>query len=159
MAIRAPRRLSASHRVDAFDSDAAILDFWLREQALASARTAATYVVSDEQDAVLGYYSLSAGALLRRQLPGRAGGRRGMPEPIPVILLGRLAVTRAWQGQGLGSDLLRDALLRSLASTRQVAAHGLLVHALDERSMQFYLRWGFVPCRDHPRSLLLPLAL
>lgn len=111
MAIRAPRRLSASHRVDAFDSGAAILDFWLREQALASARTAATYVVSDEQDAVL------------------------------------------------GSDLLRDALLRSLASTQQVAAYGLLVHALDERSMQFYLRWGFVPCRDHPRSLLLPLAL
>ena len=74
MAIRAPRRLSASHRVDAFDSGAANLDFWLREQALASARTAATYVVSDEQDAVL------------------------------------------------GSDLLRDALLRSLASTQQVAA-------------------------------------
>ena len=159
MAIGAPQRLNAAHRVADFDCGQPILDVWLREHALASVRTAATYVVTDTQDTVIGYYCLSAGALLRRQLPGSASGRRGLPEPIPVILLGRLAVTRAWQGQGLGSDLLQDALLRALASSQRVAAFELLVHALDERSLQFYQRWGFVPCRDHPRSLLLPLTL
>lgn len=159
MAVRAPQRLNSSHILGAFDSGEPVLDTWLREQALASARTASTYVVTDVNDNVLAYYCLSAGALLRRHVPGRAQGRRGLPDPIPVILLGRLAVDRAHQGRGIGADMLQDALLRALDSSRRVAAFGLLVHALDERSLLFYQRWGFVPCRDHPRSLLLPLTL
>lgn len=157
MAIRAPERLTPDHDLRAFDSGEPSLDQWLREQALASARTASTYVITDQLGIVVGYYCLSSGALLRRQLPGSARERHGLPNPIPVILLGRLAVDLRWQGRGLGADLLQDALIRAMDTSSRVAAYGLLVHALGDSSVAFYQRWGFVPCRDHPLTLMLPL--
>lgn len=159
MAIGAPRRLRASDSLDTFQCGEPVLDRLLREHALASTRSASTYVLADEDGRVLAYYCLSAGALLRRAVPGSASARRGLPETVPVILLGRLAVDQRYQGRGLGADLLQDALLRALASSREVAAHGLLVHALNARSVAFYQRWGFTPCRDHPLTLMVPLRV
>lgn len=157
MAIRAPKRLTLDHDLRAFDSGEPSLDQWLRELALACARTASTYVITDHLGVVIGYYCVSSGALLRRQLPGSARERHGLPNPIPVILLGRLAVDLRWQGRGLGADLLQDALIRAMDTSSRVAAYGLLVNALGDSSAAFYQRWGFVPCRDHPLTLMLPL--
>ncbi len=158
MAIRAPQALTPDHLLDAFDSGKPTLDRWLREQALARQRTATTYVISDTAQRVVAYYCLSSGALIRPHLRGSARARKGLPDPIPVILMGRLAVDKACQGRGLGADLLQDAAIRAIEASRQIAACGMLVHALDDRSVAFYRRWGFVTCRDHPLTLVLPLT-
>jgi len=154
---RAPRPLSLEHDLAHFNCGEETLDSWLREQAWASRRTASTYVIADPENRVAGYYCLSSGALMRRSMPGSARSRRGLPDPIPVILLGRLAIDQRYQGHGLGADLLQDAVIRAIDAAHQIAAYGLLVHALNESSLAFYQRWGFTPCRDHPLTLLLPL--
>lgn len=80
-----------------------------------------------------------------------------MPEPIPVMVLGRLAVDRKWQGGGLGSGLLRDALLRTYNVSKQVGVRALLVHALSEEAKNFYLFHGFLQSPIEPMTLMLNL--
>jgi GNAT superfamily N-acetyltransferase len=102
---------------------------------------------------VVGYYTLSASALAAAAAPGRI--RRNMPDPIPMILLGRLAVDRREQGRGLGSDLLHDAVLRAKAAAEIVGARGLLVQALDEAASGFYVAHGFRPSPADPKLLMV----
>lgn len=104
---------------------------------------------------MIGYYALAAGSVERARAPGSL--RRNMPEPIPAIVLGRLAIDTHWQGHGLGADLLHDAVLRSLRASTEIAARVLLCHAIDDQARQFYLRHGFIESTFDPLTMMLDL--
>ena len=110
-----------------------------------------TYVVC-EGNRVIGFYSLAANAVERRRLSSRVS--RNMPEPVPVILLGQLAVDTRYQGRGLGVGLLADAVKRSLAAADVIGARAVVVHALDHRAKSFYERFGFRPFSDREPLML-----
>jgi predicted N-acetyltransferase YhbS len=112
--------------------------------------------VDGETDRIIGYYTLSAVAVEHAQLPGRV--RRNAPDPVPAVLLGRLAVDRKAQGTGLGRLLVRDAVLSTLAAADRIGVRVLLVHALHERAAAFYDRFGFRPSPTDPLHLYLLLA-
>src|ERR1700722_10425371 len=103
--ISAPKHLTAAHDVSAFDSGVPNLDDWLRKRALANEETGAsrTYVVCAGRR-VVGYYALATGGVAQSQTPGRV--RRNMADPVPVMILGRLAVDRGWQGRKMGAGML-----------------------------------------------------
>jgi GNAT superfamily N-acetyltransferase len=101
---------------------------------------------------VIGYFSLSNGQVSRTVAPGRIS--RNMPEPIPVIIMGRLAVHIDHQHRGLGSDLLRDAFLRARKASEISAARALLIHAINDKAKQFYLHHGFFESPVDPLTLM-----
>ena len=151
--ITAPAPIAASHLIAAFDCGVTSLNEWLRRQALKNeiAGASRTFVVCDGAT-VIGYYALAVGSVIRQGAPGRV--RRGMPEPIPVVVLARLAVAPEWQGKGLGVGLLRDAILRTVAVSRQAGIRALLVHALSDEAKKFYLRYGFQESPANPYTLM-----
>lgn len=118
------------------------MDHWLKHVALKNnvAGGARTYVVC-KAGRVVGYYSLAAGSVTRKETGGRF--RRNMPEPIPVVLLGRLAVDRRYQGKGIARGLMRDAALRVMGVAESVGIRGIVVHALNESARNFYKALGF----------------
>lgn len=154
----APAPLTAAHRVADFSSGEAVLDHWLKHRALRNEGRGAsrTYVVCAEDGRVAAFYCLATGSVASELAPGRI--RRNMPDPIPVMLLGRLAVDLTWQGHGLGKALLRDAILRTIQVSEMVGVKALLVHALSEPAVRFYEAQGFHPSPMNPRTLFLPLA-
>jgi GNAT superfamily N-acetyltransferase len=81
-----------------------------------------------------------------------------MPEPIPIVVLGRLAVDQSWHGKGLGRALVRDAGLRVIQAADVIGIRGLLVHAISKEAMAFYERLGFEPSRLDPMVLMVTLA-
>jgi GNAT superfamily N-acetyltransferase len=150
--------LAASHRLDDFECGEAVLDDWLKRRALSNQSTGAsrTFVVTDEGGHVRGYYAMAAGAV-SHQL-ARAGVRRNMPDPIPVMVLARLAVDRRVQGLHLGAALLQDAVNRAVAVSHNAGVRALLVHALHEKAKQFYKHYGFQSSPTHPMTLMLRLS-
>jgi GNAT superfamily N-acetyltransferase len=154
----APEPISERHDVSRFESGAESLDAWLQRKArLNEAKGGArTYVVCDG-DRVIGFYSLAASSVERRRVSSRAG--RSMPEPIPVILLGQLAVDTGYRGRGLGADLLVDAAKRALAAADLIGARALVVQALDDEARRFYERFGFRSFSDRePLMLILRIS-
>jgi GNAT superfamily N-acetyltransferase len=153
-----PEPLSASHRLDDFDCGEAALDDWLKRRALANQATGAsrTFVVTDEGDRVCGYYAMAAGAVSPQLATRRV--RRNMPDPVPVMVLARLAVDRRAQGLHLGASLLQDAVNRAVAVSQNAGVRALLVHALHERARHFYEHYGFQPSPTHPLTLMLRLS-
>ena len=153
-----PEPLSAAHHLADFSCGEPILDEWLQRRALPNQETGAsrTYVLLDKTGAVVGYYALAAGALLTKEASGRI--RRNMPDPIPVMVLGRLAIATTHQNRGLGRDLLRDAILRTLQAAQIAGFRAMLVHALHEKAARFYLRSGFQPSPVRPLTLMLLLS-
>ncbi len=135
-----------------------MLDDWLKRRALANQSSGAsrTFVVSDQDGRVCGYYAMAAGAV-SHQLATR-GVRRNMPDPVPVMVLARLAVDRRTQGQHLGASLLQDAVNRAVAVSHDAGVRALLVHALHERAKQFYEHYGFQPSPTHPMTFMLRLS-
>jgi len=133
------------------------LDEWLVRRALPNqlAGASRTYVVIVE-NRVVAYYALASGSVIAGEAPGRV--RRNMPNPIPVIVLGRLAVDQRWQGRGLGAALLRDAILRSLQAAEIVGIRAILVHALHEKAAAFYRKAGFQPSPISETVLMITLA-
>lgn len=156
MALAAPIPLSPPHDCSAFDCDHAGLAEWLRQRARnnEAAQGSRCFVVC-EGERVVGFYALAAGSVRRAMTPGAV--RRNMPDPVPAIVLGRLAVDRAWQGQGLGADLLQDAVLRAVRASREIGARVLLCHAVDDRARRFYLHHGFVESTFDPLVVMLDL--
>jgi GNAT superfamily N-acetyltransferase len=152
-----PRLLNSTDPLDGFDCGEPDLNDWLRRRAKANQGGGAsrTYVVTDVEGRIAGYYALAAGALASRQASGAL--RRNMPDPIPMVVLGRLAVDRAWQGEGLGAALLRDAVERAATASRAIGVRGSLVHAVSEAAAAFYRRHGFIPTPDSPLTLVLSL--
>lgn len=156
-AVGAPEHLTADHDVSAFDSGVAELDTWLQRRALQNEASGAsrTYVIS-AAGRVVGYYALATGAIIQQEATGKV--RRNMPEPIPVMVIGRLAVDAAYQGRGLGSALLRDALLRTLNAASIVGIRAVLLHAISEDAKRFYQRAGFAESPVDPMTLMITLA-
>ena len=158
MNLRAPVPLSPDHILNDFDCGEPELDAWLQRRVLANHKSGATrcFVSLDESHRVRGYYALAAGALARRDAPTAV--RRNMPEPVPVMVLARLAVDLRARGRRLGGALLRDAWQRCGIVSREAGVRAMLVHALDERVCGFYERYGFVRSPIHRLTLMLPLA-
>ena len=155
--ITAPEHLTAAHDVSAFDSGVPGLDAWLKKRALANEETGAsrTYVVRAGAR-VVGYYALATGGVAQAQAPGRV--RRNMPDPVPVMILGRLAVDRHWQGRNLGASLLRDAIVRTLQAAEVVGIRAILVDAISEDAKRFYERNGFRASPVDPMILMITVA-
>ena len=141
--LRAPEPLTAEHDLGAFGSGGVSLDEWLRRRALHNQASGAsrTYVACDD-DRIAGYYAVAASAVAPDAATGRF--RRNMPDPVPVAVLGRLAVDKAYQGQGLGRALFRDAARRVLAAADSIGIRGMLVHAISEDARAFYIGLGLV---------------
>jgi len=152
--LSAPETLRDDHSTDGFDSGEPTLDIWLTRRARANQISGAsrTYVVCRKQR-VVGYYALASGGIDLDAAPGRL--RRNMPDPLPVVVLGRLAIARSEQGQGLGHALLRDASLRVLQAAERVGVALLIVHALSDRAKQFYLDRGFKESLLDPMTLMI----
>ena len=159
MWLSAPTPLHADHLLDDFRCSAPALAKWLLERARQNQASGASrcFVACDEKRRVVGYYALSAGSIAHDAVPGRI--RRNMPDPIPVIVLGRLAVHADWTAQGIGKGLLKDAVLRALQAWDQVGARALLCHAIDASARTFYLKHGFVVSPAHPMTVMLPLSM
>ena len=153
----APAPLTAAHHVADFECGEATLDQWLKTRALRNEGRGAsrTYVVCADHQ-VVAYYCLATGSITSELAPGRI--RRNMPEPIPVMVLGRLAVDLAWQRHSLGKALLRDAILRTIQVSEIVGVKALLVHALSDSAVRFYEANGFYPSPTNPKTLFLPLS-
>ncbi len=153
--MQAPTLLHAGHEVDTFDCGEAVMDDWLKRRALANQASGAsrTFVVADEAQIVRGYYALAAGAV--DHATASSAIRRNMPDPVPVMVLGRLAVDRSHHGKGLGADLLRDAILRTGRLAQEVGIRALVVHALNDRANAFYLHHGFSESAIDPLILML----
>jgi len=152
-AVVAPRPLGVNHDLAGFDCGEPSLNQWLISRAHKNQETGAsrTYVLTDNQ-CVIAYFSLSNGHVSRAIAPGPIS--RNMPEPIPVIVMGRLAVHIDYQHRGLGSDLLRDAFLRARKASEISAARALLIHALNEQAKQFYMHHGFFESPADPLTLM-----
>ncbi len=156
-AVSAPEHLTPEHDVTAFDSGVAALDEWLKRRALANEEGGAsrTYIVS-AGGPVIGYYALAAGAVSHADVTGRV--RPNMPDPVPVMVLARLAVDRAYHRRGLGAGLLRDAVLRTLQAADLGGIRAILVHAISEEAKRFYERHGFVVSPIDPMTLMITIA-
>jgi GNAT superfamily N-acetyltransferase len=141
--LSSPEPLGPAHDVSAFDCGVAALDEWLKRRALANQASGGsrTYVVCGDQHAVIGYYALAAGSVAHMDAPGRV--KRNMPDPVPMMVLGRLAVDRSAQGRGVGYGLLKDAVLRVVQAADIVGVRGILVDAIDDAACAFYEKLGF----------------
>ncbi len=102
------------------------------------------------------YCALASGAVAVASVPGRF--RRNMPDPIPVVVLGRFAVDRSYQGRGIGRGLLRDAARRVVHAADAIGIRGIVVHAISEDTRKFYVALGFDPCPHEPMMLVVTLA-
>jgi GNAT superfamily N-acetyltransferase len=154
-----PAPLIEAHDVEGFDSGTPPLDAWLANRAFRNQHSGAsrTFVACpvDDRLRAAGFYSLAASSVKLEEAPGRV--RRNMPEPIPVILLGRLAVDTRHQRAGLGASLLQDAVSRVVGIADEVGIRALLVHAIDEPAAAFYARFGFIPAPMDDQTLFLPI--
>ena len=153
-----PAPVTKDHDASGFACGEPSLDEWLRRRALPNQVEGAsrTYVVtSTDSTKVVAYYCLAAGSLEAKAAPGRV--RRNMPDPIPVSVLGRLAVDQAHGDAGLGTALLRDAVRRSVMAAQTIGIRAVLVHALNERAAAFYERRGFQASPKLPLTLVLSL--
>lgn len=153
-----PAPLTPDHRIDRFDCGNPTLTTWLQQRAVTNQASGATrtFVVTDDQQRVLAYYALAVGSIARDQVPGRIS--RAMPDPIPMVILARLAVDRSCQRLGLGRQLIADAVLRTRQIATQAGVRALLVSAIDEAAATFYRRLGFVPTKSDDHVLVLRLA-
>jgi predicted N-acetyltransferase YhbS len=156
--LSAPQPLLETHSVDSFECGEAQLDEWLKRRALANQISGAsrTFVVVDQTGRVCGYYALAAGAVLHQVATSAV--RRNMPDPIPVLVLARLAVDYRAQHKKLGAYMLQDAVNRAVAVSRNAGVRALLVHALNDSAKQFYEYYGFQVSPVHPLTLMLSLS-
>ena len=155
--LSAPQPLAAAHLLGDFECGEPTLDEWLRRRAMYNQATGAsrTFVVVDEENRVHGFYAMAAGAV--SHLVATSAVRRNMPDPIPVMVLGRLAVDRKSQGIQLGAAMLLDAVNRAITVSQNTGVRALLVHALNEQAKGFYEHYGFQESPQHPMTLMLRL--
>ncbi len=158
MKLLAPVPLGAEHQVQSFACGEASLDEWLKRRALANQTSGAsrTFVVTNDDQQVMGYYALAAGAVVHQDAPRSI--RQNMPDPIPVMVLARLAVDVRAQGVKLGATLLQDALQRCVRVAQDTGVRAMLVHALHDRARQFYEHYGFKASPIHPMTLMLRIS-
>ncbi len=156
MTLSAPTPLADHHELAEFNSGVPELDDWLRRRARANqAGGASRTFVACAGNRVAAYYALASGAVKQPEAPGRF--RRNMPDPIPVAVLGRLAIDRSCQGRGIGRALVRDAGLRLLNAAEILGIRGVLVHAISDDARAFYEAVGFLPSPSDPMMLMVGL--
>jgi len=157
MNLNNPVLLTQDHQVNSFSCDESTLDEWLKRRALANNVSGAsrTFVVNDDDLHVIGYYALAAGAVTHQELTRAI--RQNMPDPVPVMVLARLAVDVRAQGIKLGAALLRDAVQRCQLVSQNAGVRAMLVHALNDQARQFYEYYGFKAAPSHPMTLMLRL--
>jgi len=155
--LTAPQPLGAAHRLHDFSCGEPALDDWLKRRAMANQLSGASrsFAVADREGRVYAYYAMAAGAVAHRLATGAV--RRNMPDPIPVMVLARLAVDRRAQGIQFGGALLQDAVRRTLFVAQNTGVRALLVHALHERAKSFYAHYGFEVSPLDPMILMLRL--
>jgi GNAT superfamily N-acetyltransferase len=155
--LSAPEKLRPDHDLSGFECGEPSLDDWLPKRALQNEESGAsrTYLVCAGQQ-VAGYYALAVGAVAHANAPGRV--RRNMPDPVPVMVIGRLAVHKDYQGKRIGPGLLRDAVLRTLQASYIAGIRAILVHAISERARQFYEDCGFVASPIDPMTLMITVV-
>ncbi len=155
--LSSPSPISTEHHFENFDSGEVSLDDWLKKRSLKNQASGASrcFVICENVNEVIGYYTLSAGAISHEESPKAM--RRNMPDPLPILLLGRLAIDKKYHNKGLGSALLRDALLRAVNVSAETGVFAVLVHALSEQAKRFYLSRGFVESPLQPMTLMITL--
>ncbi len=155
--ISPPEKLTPGHDLSQFQCGEPTLDDWLRKRALQNEQDGAsrTYVVCIGKR-VVGYYALAVGAVARTDAPGRI--KRNMPDPVPVMIIGRLATDQSLQGQGTGRALLRDAVMRTLQVSDIAGIRAVLVHAISDAAKRFYERYGFIASPMDPTTLMITVA-
>lgn len=153
-----PQALASQHEIDTFDCGVPTLDDWLKRRARQNQVSGAsrTFVCVDAAKQVVAYYALASSAIAPAAATGRF--RRSMPNPVPVVVLGRLAVSRAYQGHGLGRWLFQDAALRVLNAADVIGVRGLLVHALSDEAKAFYLNLGLEVSPLDPMTLMVTMT-
>ncbi|HEX8640084.1 MAG TPA: GNAT family N-acetyltransferase [Allosphingosinicella sp.] len=155
-----PEPINGDHRLDVFDCGKAPLNDFVRRRALKNeGRASRTYVVNatigEHAGSVIAYYTLAAGAVALDALPKKLS--RNMPNPIPAMVLGRMAVDRNHKGKGLGRAMLQEAMRRVMIAAREVGARALIVHAIDDEAVTFYTQYGFQVFPTGSRTLFLPI--
>ena len=155
--LSAPQTLAELHRLDNFDSGEPSLDDWLKRRAAKNQANGSsrTYVVC-EGHTVIGYYCLAAGAIGHADAPSTL--KRNRPDPVPVLVLGRLAIHKDHHQKGIGTALLNDAIRRAVPAADIAGITALLVHAISEQARRFYVSRGFTPSPVKPMTLRLMLA-
>ncbi|WP_291993308.1 GNAT family N-acetyltransferase [Candidatus Accumulibacter sp. ACC003] len=158
LSLSAAQPLLAAHHLDTFDCGEAVLDDWLKRRAMANQLSGAsrTFVVADREQHVYGYYAMAAGAVSHHTATSSV--RRNMPDPVPVMVLARLAVDHRAQGIKLGASLLQDAVKRVAIVSQNAGVRALLVHAINDQAKQFYEHYGFQISPVHPMTLMLRLS-
>jgi GNAT superfamily N-acetyltransferase len=155
--LRAPEPLSDANDLSRFDCGKPPLNDWLRSRASRSeGLSARTYVVC-VGPVVIGYYTVTTGVVAHEVASAKL--RQNMPDPIPAMLLARLAVDKAYQGRGIGGALLKDAFARILAASKLVGARAVLVHPIDQEAETFYAAYGFKPLPGEAKTWFLPIAM
>lgn len=149
--------LNSLHQIGDFTSGNRALDGWLLSRALRNQETGDSRTfVARAADGIVGFYALSTAAAARVGLPGAL--RRNAPDPVPLLLLGQLAVHRDHQGLGIGAALLRDACLRACAALGHVGFRALATNPIDAAAAGFYGRFGFKSIPDsQPPLMILPV--
>ena len=155
--ILAPLPLAADHEFAGFESGEPSLDDWLKRRAFKNQANGSsrTYVVC-EGKAAIGYYCLAAGAIGHAEAPGVM--KRNRPDPVPVLVIGRLAIHQAHHQKGLGTALLNDAIRRAMQAAEIAGVTALLVHAISGPARRFYRSRGFIESPVEPMTLVLMLA-
>jgi len=151
-------RLTPHHHLDAIRCGVEALDRWLLDHAThaQSMRTAQTFVWHTGDNRVVAYFSLAAHLVVRGELPKKLG--RGSPTSIPAIMLARLALDLDLHGDGLGGELLWDALTRARAASDIAAARLVVVDAISARAAAFYEHHGFTPIPENPNRLVQKMS-
>jgi GNAT superfamily N-acetyltransferase len=155
-----PAPITAGDRLDAFECGKPPLDEWLRAHALENEGSASrTYVMTartgEHAGSVVAYYTLAYGSVVRQEVPKAI--RQGLPNPVPVMVLGRLAVDKAHWGKGIGEALLREAMQRTAEASQIAGLRALIVHAIDDEAVGFYARYGFQLFPAGSRTMVLPV--
>jgi len=154
--ITAPVPITAAHILTDFNCGVSSLNDWLKRQALKNELSGASRTfVSCKDLRVVGFYALAAGSVNRKEAPGKI--KHNMPEPIPVMILGRLAIDIQWQKKGVGRGLLKDGVLRTIKAAKHAGIRAMIVHALSEDARNFYLRHGFQESPLNHFTLMLPI--
>lgn len=157
MTLSAPESLTDRHQLETFECGQGSLDAWLKQRAMKNQLTGASRTfVACEGRRVVAYYALASSAVAVVEASGRF--RRNMPDPVPVVVLGRMAVDQSFQGKGIGRALVRDAGYRTARAADAIGIRGLLVHATSADAKSFYEYIGFTVSPLDPMTLMITLA-
>jgi GNAT superfamily N-acetyltransferase len=151
-----PRLLAETDNRSSFASTDREMNDWLQKHAWNNQNSGAskTYIIATTEGQILGYYSIAAGAVARQSAIRSL--QHNAPDPIPVCVIGRLAVDKEWSGQGIGAGLLKDAVLRIAGAAQIIGIRAIIVHSLP-KALAFYTRFGFQESKLEPLLLMYPL--